>query len=209
MRLRHTLLASAVLTTALTTGCASAGTPTAARPTGAPRGASAGAPPVASASHLPPPVPAAASTPAAHAAPTVPAAPTAGASGRYDPSRDAAADLAAALKLSAADSRPVLLDFGADWCPDCHVLDRLFRSPEVQPILSTKYHVVSIDVGAFDHNLDVAAPYVDLRRSGIPALVVLGPDGRVRTASNDGGFSDARTLDVAQLASYLTRWSWT
>ncbi|MGW4896798.1 thioredoxin family protein [Kitasatospora sp. NPDC004240] len=183
--------------TAVTTGCASAGAPATA---GAATGPSTGTVATTSTSTAP-------SASTASTAPKASSSAAAGAPGSYDPSRNAAADISAALAQSATDARPVLLDFGADWCPDCRVLEKLFRSPEVQPILREKYRVVSVDVGEFDRNLDVAAHYVDLEHSGIPALVVLGPDGTVRTASNDGRFSNARTLSAAQLATYLTRWS--
>ncbi|WP_431677829.1 thioredoxin family protein [Kitasatospora sp. KL5] len=125
----------------------------------------------------------------------------------YDESRDAAADIKAALALSATDHRQVLLDFGADWCPDCHVLDRLFHAEQVAPLLHTDYRVVAIDVGRFDHNLDLAARYVDLKTSGIPALAVLAPDGTVRTATNDGSFADARSMSAGTVAAFLKQWS--
>ncbi|MGW4896799.1 thioredoxin family protein [Kitasatospora sp. NPDC004240] len=215
MRLRRARFACAVLATAVTTGCASAGAPAVLRP--AVPGPSAGAARASTGSHTaqaPPPV--ATATPEASvshdfgahdAVAHADVGPRAAAPGSYDPSRDAAADIASALARSATDSRPVLLDFGADWCPDCRTIEKLYHSPDIEAILRAKYRVVSVDVGRFDHNLDVAARYVDLRRSGIPALVVLGPDGAVRTASNDGRFSSARTLNAAQLANYLSHWA--
>lgn len=183
---------------ALVSGCASA--------TGSGTAAGASAVPVASA--VPAPSSAAASPVAAASSGTpVAGIPADGIPDGYDPDRDAAADIAAALALSATDHRQVLLDFGADWCPDCKVLDRLFHAGQVAPLLHTDYRVVPVDVGQFDHNLDLAARYVDLRTSGIPALVVLAPDGRVRTATNDGSFANARTMDAAAVAAFLRHWS--
>jgi thiol-disulfide isomerase/thioredoxin len=125
----------------------------------------------------------------------------------YDPGRDARADIQAALQLAATDHREVLLDFGANWCPDCNVLDKLFRSPDVEPVLQKYYHVVAIDVGKFDRNLDVAKRYVNLQSAGIPALVVLSPDGTIRTATNDGAFANARTMTSPEVSAFLTRWA--
>lgn len=125
----------------------------------------------------------------------------------YDPARDPAADLKAALALAAHDHKAVLLDFGADWCPDCNVLDKLFQSPKTKPVLQRGYHVVAVDVGEFDHNLQFAAKYVKLKSSGIPALVVLTPDGAVRATTNDGSFANARTMNSDQVNAFLTRWA--
>src|SRR5580704_12776952 len=44
----------------------------------------------------------------------------------YPAPEPAAADLAGALKVAAAQHRRVLLDFGGDWCTDCLVLDSYF-----------------------------------------------------------------------------------
>jgi protein disulfide-isomerase len=126
--------------------------------------------------------------------------------GDYDASADAGADVKAALAAAAKDGRPVLVDFGADWCTDCLVLGRLATKPQVTPLIA-KFHVVSVDVGQFDRNLDVADGLtVDLHTSGIPALVVLDSTGKVRTATNDGSFADARHLTAGDVAAFLTKW---
>jgi thiol:disulfide interchange protein len=187
---------AAALTAALTAGCtAGSGTATTALP---PQASSSAAASPAQAS------PSSAATPSASAAATV-AAQTLPEG--YDPSRDAAADIKAALATAAARHQEVLIDFGADWCPDCKVLEQLFRTPEVKPLLAANYQVVSVDVGKFDHNLDLAAKYLDLQTAGIPGLVVLGADGKVRVATSDGSFSDARTMQPGQVAAFLTRWA--
>jgi thiol:disulfide interchange protein len=125
----------------------------------------------------------------------------------YDATRNAKADIQAALAAAVKEHREVLLDFGADWCPDCRALDVMFRSGQVQPLLARDYLVVAVDVGKFNHNLELAGQYVDLQTSGIPALVVLKSTGTLRTATNDGAFSNARTMDPAQVAAFLSRWA--
>jgi len=197
MRHRRALLATAVLATVLSSGCASSG---AANTAG--DAATASAPTAGTGTSS---APAAAGTAPAGASSTAGAAD--GIPDGYDAGRDAAADIKAALALSATDHRTVLLDFGANWCPDCKVLDKLFRSDQVAPVLHSDYRVVAVDVGKFDHNLELTARYVDLSTSGIPALVVLNPDGTVRTASNDGAFSNARAMTASTVAAYLKRWS--
>jgi thiol:disulfide interchange protein len=128
--------------------------------------------------------------------------------GDYDAKRDSEADIKAALAAAAKDKRNVLIDFGADWCLDCRVLTKLSTTTKVAPLLRDRYHVVSVDVGEFDHNLDVARNYdVDLRTSGIPALVVLDPAGKVKVTTNDGSFANARSMNAGQVARFLGRWS--
>ncbi|MCH0557413.1 MULTISPECIES: thioredoxin family protein [Streptomyces] len=125
----------------------------------------------------------------------------------YDAARNAKADIQAALTEAAKDHREVLIDFGANWCPDCRVLDVMFHSPQVEPLLKKDYIVVAVDVGQFNHNLDLASHYVNLRTSGIPALVVLKSNGVLRTTTNDGSFANARSMNPGQVRAFLTHWA--
>ncbi|MFS4091158.1 thioredoxin family protein [Streptomyces sp. AF1A] len=127
----------------------------------------------------------------------------------YDATRNAKADIRAGLAEAAKDHREVLLDFGANWCPDCRVLDTMFRSAQVEPLLKKDYIVVAVDVGQFNHNLGLAGRYVDLQTSGIPALAVLKPNGVVRTATNDGAFANARSMNPGQVRAFLAQWAHT
>ena len=124
----------------------------------------------------------------------------------YDPRADARADIAAALARSKADRLPVLLDFGADWCPDCHVLSAYLDSPEGRAKVGDRAHVVRIDVGNWDRNLDVAKDYGNVVDKGIPAVVVLEPDGSIAGTSADGALANARTMPMIQVLDYLGRW---
>lgn len=149
------------------------------------------------------------SSAAAVASSAASASPTAGETipDRYDPARNPAADLKAALALAAADHKEILIDFGADWCPDCQVLGQLFQAQSTKSLLQRSYHVVTVDVGQFNLNLGFAAKYVNLQASGIPALVVLTPGGKIRFATNDGSFENARTMNGNQVNAFLNRWA--
>lgn len=91
---------------------------------------------------------------------------------RY-PASDPSTAVAAALAAAKRDGKHVLLDFGADWSPDCRVLGGLMEARSVAPFLQANYHVVHIDVGRRDRNLDVAARYHATAGAWIPAIVVL------------------------------------
>lgn len=153
------------------------------------------------------PVAPSAAPPGGSSLPTTPSTAARAVPHGYDATRDAKADIQAALADAARDHKEVLIDFGANWCPDCRALDVMFRSAQVEPLLKKDYVVVAVDVGKFDRNLDVAAQYVNLQTSGIPALVVLKSDGELRTATDDGAFSSAGTMNPGQVSAFLTRWA--
>lgn len=118
----------------------------------------------------------------------------AAASGPYDPSADAKAEIQVALTQAAAAKEPVLLIFGANWCPDCRALDKSLKTPRNAELMSHQFKMVKVDVGNFDHNLDVAAQYGDPIKKGIPAAVIVAPSGHVLYATRAGELADARRM---------------
>jgi thioredoxin 1 len=133
-------------------------------------------------------------------------APAARAQGPYNSAADARKDIEAVLSQARADKKLVLLDFGANWCLDCVVLSRLFEDETVRPFLRDNFHVVSIDVGQWDRNLDVSRRYGSPIDSGIPAVVVLAPDGRIIASTKNGALADARTATAKEILDYLKNW---
>ncbi len=74
----------------------------------------------------------------------------------YNEDADAKKDIQGALALAQATNKNVLLDFGANWCPDCQVLDIYMHDDVNSPLIDKYYIVVHVDVGRMDKNLDVA-----------------------------------------------------
>jgi len=124
----------------------------------------------------------------------------------YDPALDVRAAIATALAQSRADHKLVLLDFGADWCVDCWILERLYQQPEVAPYLAQHFRVVHIDVGQFDHNLPTVNKYGGPIEGGVPAVVVLAPSGGVLATTRDGSMEAARRITPAELRRRLEAW---
>ena len=145
--------------------------------------------------------------PATRAPSRAPAAPvpTAEPSHLYDPNADARADVQAALAKAKVDGKRVLLDIGADWCPDCHSLAADMEGPAGRALVEPAFHVVRIDVGMFDHNVDLVREYVDLQ--GIPTVVVLEPSGvMVGASTGTSSLANARVMTEAQVLAELAAW---
>ncbi len=115
-------------------------------------------------------------------------------------------DIANALAESKKDGKLVLLDFGANWCPDCVVLSTLFEDSAVKPFLEENFRVVSIDVGYWDKNLDISEKYGNPIENGIPAVVVLAPNGEIIATTKDGSLANARTATAQDILTYLQTW---
>jgi thiol:disulfide interchange protein len=125
----------------------------------------------------------------------------------YPEPEQAKTDLAAALQSAAANHRRVIIDFGGNWCPDCHVLDGYFHDATNGPLLDAHYVLVHINIGRMDQNLDIAEHYQIPLRKGVPALAVLDTDGKILYSQKTGEFEDMRHLQSGAVTEFLQRWN--
>jgi thioredoxin 1 len=124
----------------------------------------------------------------------------------YPAPQRAAPDIAAALKVAAAQHRNVIVDFGGNWCTDCHVLDTYMRDANNQAILDQNFVVVHVNVGRIDQNLDIAERYGIPLNKGVPAIAVLDAHGKLLHSQTGGEFEDMRHMQTGAVTQFLLRW---
>jgi thioredoxin 1 len=124
----------------------------------------------------------------------------------YPPAEQAAADIAAALKSAAASHKRVILDFGGNWCTDCHVLDLYFHDAVNRPLLTANYVLVHINVEHMDANVDIAARYQVPLNRGVPAVAVLDDKGKLLYSQKTGEFETMRRMQTGAVTDFLVRW---
>jgi thioredoxin 1 len=124
----------------------------------------------------------------------------------YPAAADAKKEIIEAIRAAAATHRRVLVVFGANWCYDCHVLEEAFQSPEISPTVEKSFEMVHVDIGVADKNLDIAELYdVPLDR-GVPAIAVLGNDGKLLFSQKRGEFEAARSMAPEDILEFLNKW---
>ena len=124
----------------------------------------------------------------------------------YPNAAEAKADIAAALAAASRDHKRVLLDFGGNWCYDCHVLDATFHYPDVARILRPNFVVVHVDIGQYDQNLDLAAKYQIPLKRGVPSLAVLSRKGQLLVSQKQGDFENTTKIGLKDVENFLNRW---
>ena len=122
------------------------------------------------------------------------------------PSGSARQDIQQAVERAAKLHKHILLVFGADWCYDCHVLEKAFQRPDIAALLGSSYEVVHVDVGEGDKNQDLMNQYQVPMKRGIPALAVLDSEGRLIYSQRNGEFERARALGPEDLIGFLRKW---
>jgi thiol:disulfide interchange protein len=124
----------------------------------------------------------------------------------YPADADANNEIQAALKQAAADKKQVLLIFGANWCYDCHVLDRALHEGAAAKIVRESYLLVHVDIGEGQKNADLVKTYRIPLEKGVPAVAILGVDGKMRYNSAYGEFEAARRMMKKDLVAFLEYW---
>ena len=138
--------------------------------------------------------------PAADAAETRPL-PTA-----FDPSRDAARDLDAALAIARATRRRVLVEVGGEWCSWCHILERFFAAqPELKRIRDAKFVWLKVNFSKENPNAALLARWPKV--AGYPHLFVLDADGRLLHSQDSAQLEAGKDYDPGAVRTFLVSWS--
>jgi len=122
----------------------------------------------------------------------------------YRADANAVQDIRRALATAVKQHKNVLLDFGGNWCIDCHILENAFHQPRIAPLLNDNYIVVHVDVGKYDKNLDVAKKYHVNLEKGVPSLAVLDSLGKVLYGTSD--FERAHLMSEDDVIQFLYKW---
>ncbi|MBZ5548184.1 MAG: thioredoxin family protein [Acidobacteriia bacterium] len=125
----------------------------------------------------------------------------------YNKDADARAEIKETVAKAGKDHQRVMLVFGANWCYDCHVLDQALHQDDIAPIVEKNFKVVHVDIGEDGKkNNDVAAEYKTPLNKGVPALAILGPDGKLLYSQQNGEWESARSLDPDDVIAFLNKW---
>src|SRR5215469_3909050 len=121
----------------------------------------------------------------------------------YNETADAKADIKQAL--ATGENKPVIVIFGANWCPDCRVLDGALKHGASATLLARDFIIVKVDVGHFDKNTDVAASYGVPLKKGIPTVAIISPKNEVLYVTKEGELSNARKMGDDGIYQFFKR----
>lgn len=121
----------------------------------------------------------------------------------YNSDADAKKDLAAAQARARVAKKGVMVIFGANWCPDCIVLHRLLDESETHAYVRAHFEIVSVDLGRFDKNVDLAQRLGVNLDKGIPAAAFLAADGSSIGNTNQGELEASRNYHSDMILRFL------
>ena len=123
---------------------------------------------------------------------------------RFDPRRDAQADVQQALAAALAEDKRVLVDVGGEWCAWCHVLDHFIAAhPEVRRTLQEQYVRVKVNFSPQNRNEKLLARWP--RATGYPHLYVLDAGGRLLASQPSVELEAGPDYDEQKMLAFLRR----
>jgi thiol-disulfide isomerase/thioredoxin len=120
----------------------------------------------------------------------------------FDETRDAMADVDAALDAAKASGKNVLVILGGNWCHDSRGFAMRLADPSVAAA-ANGYEVVFVDVGHRDRNLDVPTRFAVTTLLGTPTILVLSADGKLLNRASMHDWRNAAERSAEELRAYL------
>ena len=123
---------------------------------------------------------------------------------KFDPSRDAAADVRTGIDLARAQKKRVLVDVGGEWCIWCHILDKFIAShPPVKRLVDENFVVVKVNFSPQNRNEAVLSQWPKVK--GYPHLFVLDADGKLVHSQNTDELEAGKDYDEAKVIAFLEK----
>ncbi len=112
----------------------------------------------------------------------------------FDETRDATADVDAALASAKITGKKLLLVLGGNWCHDSRGLAEKFEKRDLAHVISENYELVWVDVGHRDRNLHVPVRFGVPEIYGTPTVLILSPEGDLinRDTAHDWRTADSK-----------------
>ena len=121
----------------------------------------------------------------------------------YDENANAEHDIQTALNKSRDDGRYILVQFGANWCPDCIVLAKQMHESPLQELIKKNFIGVKVDIGEGDKNNAIVKRYGNVTDKGIPSIVVLDKDNNILLGTLTGQLANARNMGKKELYDFF------
>ena len=126
--------------------------------------------------------------------------------GKFDPARDAAADVARAVTEARSSHRRVIVDVGGEWCGWCHILDRFVAAnADVKALIERSYVWVKVNYSKENRNEALLSRWPKV--AGYPHLFVLDANGNLVHSQNTDALESGTSYDRTKTLEFLRRWA--
>lgn len=125
---------------------------------------------------------------------------------KFDPKRDPAVDLAAAMTTAKQSGKRIILDVGGEWCGWCVYMDKFFfLNPDIMKLRDDNFVWIKVNMSQENENKTFLAPYpVPM---GYPHLYVLDETGKLLQSQDTSPLESGKGYDIGRFTQFLTDWA--
>ena len=129
-----------------------------------------------------------------------------GPTSKFDPKRDPAQDLKAAITQAKATHRRILLDVGGEWCTWCKYFDSFFeQNGTLRQYRDEHFVVVRVNFSKENENKAFLSHYPKV--PGYPHLFVLENDGSFLYSQNTSELEQGKGYNLQAVSKFLRAWA--
>lgn len=126
----------------------------------------------------------------------------------YDPSEDAKAKIAEAVKKADIEGKHVFLQIGGNWCGWCIAFDTKVKSNDtLRNVLEKNFIVYHVNYSRENMNEDVLASLGFPQRFGFPVFVILDSKGNRIHTQNSAYLEEGKGHSAGKILEFLNQWS--
>lgn len=126
----------------------------------------------------------------------------------YDPTADAAKDVAVAIEKARETEKHVLVMVGGNWCSWCRRLNAfILDDPEIDSTLQSNFVWVKVNYSKENKNLDLLRDLGVPQRMGFPVILILDGTGTRLHTQNSWYLEEDKSYSKKKLLSFLKEWS--
>ena len=125
---------------------------------------------------------------------------------KFDPSRNAAKDVAAAVSEANRTGKNVLIDIGGTWCVWCTYFDRFFETnAPIRNFRDENFVMVKVNYSEENKNEAVISKYG--KPGGYPHIFILDRKGKLLHSQDTSLLEEGRGYSLTAVAKMLKDWA--
>ena len=125
---------------------------------------------------------------------------------KFDPTRNAAADLQEAITLAKKKNKRIILDVGGEWCGWCRLMDNYFlKNDSLSKLRDKNFIWVKINYSEENENKEFLSAYPQI--PGYPHLYVLEKDGTFLYSKSTSELEEGKSYNLQKFTDFLNEWS--
>jgi thiol-disulfide isomerase/thioredoxin len=124
---------------------------------------------------------------------------------KFDPKRDAAADVQAAIVRATKENKRIILDIGGEWCGWCIRMDNFIKqNKSLKKLRDNNFIWVKVNFSQENENPALLSKYPTA--AGYPHIYVLEKDGTLLKSQNTVELEKEKSYDLQKFIDFLNLW---